>query len=202
MATKGQKPRQGWIYMINPTQTLRSCKKGHNYLYDHTPDYEECKHKDCSLNVNPSRVHRGTHPYIVWQFEGFTEKYETETVWAIPMTSQDTFSGLPTSFPIRPNKKNGLTKLSHALVHQITTVDLSCFRDIDPANPRKSVWKPRIGQLAKGDKKEINDRIHTLSGTEADDWFTPSIEAVESWLDTLPEDERLEYVERLFAKYV
>lgn len=41
----------------------------------------------------------------------------------IPLTSKDTFRGLPTAYPIKANPSNGLADNSLALVHQLTTID-------------------------------------------------------------------------------
>ena len=40
----GQRPRHGWIYMVNPSRVSLSCRNGHQYLYDlPEPSEVECK---------------------------------------------------------------------------------------------------------------------------------------------------------------
>jgi mRNA interferase MazF len=60
----GQRPRQGWIYFINPYRVSLQSKSGHVHIYNlDEPGELECQ--TCSDNINSSRVFRGTHPYMV-----------------------------------------------------------------------------------------------------------------------------------------
>ncbi|WP_235335352.1 MULTISPECIES: hypothetical protein [Aphanizomenon] len=100
----GQRPRQGWIYWINPYKVSLRCKLGHVHIYNlDEPGEVECQ--TCSENINSSRVFRGTHPYIIWTSDQFQdESGYIATFSVIPLTSQTTFNGLPTTYPI--NFKN------------------------------------------------------------------------------------------------
>ena len=166
----GYRPRQGWIYMINPYRVSLSCGRRHQYFYDLTePDEVNCKHSGCDQVINSSRVFRGEHPYIIWssdEFQDDTDYIKTFTV--IPLTSKQTSAGLPSVYPITKTKANGLTANSYALVHQICTVDGNCFKD------GNGDWLARMGQLSSDDKEEINQTLiyyFDLSGDPTDDWF-------------------------------
>ena len=166
----GQSPKQGWIYMINPSRVSLSCHNGHHYLYD-LPELGEinCKYSGCSQLINSSRVFRGTHPYVIWssdKFQNDTNYIKTFTV--IPLTSQTTFAGLPIVYPITKTNLNGLTADSYALVHQICTVDGNCFKD------NVENWLIRMGHLSTNDKEEINRTLAyylNFSTEPSDDWF-------------------------------
>ncbi|MBD2513343.1 type II toxin-antitoxin system PemK/MazF family toxin, partial [Nostoc muscorum FACHB-395] len=124
----GQRPRQGWIYSINPYRVSLRCKLGHVHIYNlDEPGEVECQ--TCTENINSSRVFRGIHPYIIWTSDQFQdESGYIATFCVIPLTSQGTFNGLPTTYPINSTSRNGLDKSSYALVHQICTVDANCFK--------------------------------------------------------------------------
>jgi len=69
----GQKPRQGWIYWINPYRVSLRCKLGHVHIYNlDEPGEVECQ--SCKENINSSRVFRGTHPYIIWTSDQFQDE--------------------------------------------------------------------------------------------------------------------------------
>jgi len=85
----------------------------------------------------------------------------------IPLSSSTLLQGLPTVYPIKPTTRNGLTKLSYALVHQITTIDLNNFKKASGG------WKTRLGQLDKGDKREIEYRLR---------YYLNLLELEEDWL--------------------
>lgn len=150
-----QKPRQGWIYIINPARIHFKCKSGHGHFYDLNEQGElECKTPSCSLKFNSSRVFRGEHPYIIWTGDDFQDKSNyLQTFTVIPLTSQETFKGLSTTYPINPTSVNGLYKTSYALIHQIITVDANCLKNSE------GKWSKRIGQLDKTDKENIEERL-------------------------------------------
>lgn len=120
----------------------------------------------------------------------YEETGYTHTFTVIPLTSQTTFSGLPTTFPIRANQSNGLSKTSYALIHQICTVEASCFKVIGD-----DVWKQRIGQISKQDKQQIDERLRYFFGfpdAPSDDWLkkNASPELLKKIFGYLPEDQR------------
>ncbi|MCD8486482.1 MAG: type II toxin-antitoxin system PemK/MazF family toxin [Desertifilum sp.] len=166
----GQRPRQGWVYMINPYRVSLRCSSGHSHIYDlDTPGEIECKTLSCTLTINSSRVFRGSHPYVIWTSDKFQDQSGyIQTFTAIPLTSQATFSGLPTTYPINNTARNGLDKKSYALVHQICTVDGNCFKD------SSGNWLQREGQLDSKDKDEIAKRLKFILGFDSspdEDWF-------------------------------
>lgn len=192
----GQKPKQGWIYSINPYRVSLRCKVGHVHIYNlDEPGEVECK--TCTQNINSSRVFRGIHPYIIWTSDEFQDKYGyTSTFSVIPLTSQTTSSGLPTIYPINSTSRNGLYKTSYALVHQICTVEANCFKD-SSAN-----WVDRIGQLDKPDKDVIEERLKyflNIQENPSEDWFTQnaSLELLKKVFDYLPEDTKSLAIEKL-----
>ncbi|MFM6008439.1 MAG: type II toxin-antitoxin system PemK/MazF family toxin [Sphaerospermopsis kisseleviana] len=182
---KPLKPRQGWIYFINPYRVSLRCHFGHIHIYDlDEPGEVECQ--TCKDKINSSRVFRGEHLHIIWTSDEFQDKSGyIATFSAIPLTSQRTYDGLPTTYPINPTSKNGLDKTSYALVHQLCTVDANCFKD------SSGNWLQRIGQLDRDDKDVIDERLKLFLGlTEnpSDDWFikNASIELLKKVYDFLP----------------
>lgn len=166
----GQRPRQGWVYMINPYRVSLRCRSGHVHIYDlDAPGEIECKTLFCTLTINSSRVFRETHPHVIWTSDEFQdESGYIQTFTAIPLTSQTTFAGLPTTYPITNTAKNGLAKKSYALVHQICTVDGNCFKDAS------GNWLNRQGQLEQKDRSEITKRLKFFLGFDNapdEDWF-------------------------------
>lgn len=156
--------------MINPYRVSLRCSSGHIHIYNlDEPGDIECRTVSCSLRINSSRVWRGTHPYIILTDGKFQdESGYIQTFTAIPLTSQTTFSGLPTTYPINNTARNGLSKKSYALVHQICTVDGNCFKDAS------GTWLEREGQLDPKDKSEITKRLKFFLGFDNspdDDWF-------------------------------
>ncbi|NES65429.1 MAG: type II toxin-antitoxin system PemK/MazF family toxin [Okeania sp. SIO2D1] len=196
---KNQKPRKGWIYFINPQKVYLTCKSNHTYLYDIEPlDYVECQHSSCTQKVNPSRVLRGAHPYIVLTSKKFSdESGYIETFNAIPLTSQETYKGLPTTYPINPTTKNCLEKQSFALVHQICTIDANYFKN------KEGKWKERIGQLDKPDREAIGERLKNLFDLEQDDWFTKNVssELLIEIMYKMPENQRHLAIEKLIDEF-
>jgi len=156
--------------MINPYRVSLRCSSGHVNIYNlNEPGELQCQTSSCSLTINSSRVLRGTHPHIIWTSDQFQdESGYIQTFTAIPLTSQTTFSGLPTTYPINNTAKNGLSTKSYALVHQICTVDGNCFKDASGS------WIEREGQLDQKDRAEIARRLKFFLGfdeTPSDDWF-------------------------------
>ncbi|MFN7715922.1 MAG: type II toxin-antitoxin system PemK/MazF family toxin [Pseudanabaenaceae cyanobacterium] len=192
----GQRPRHGWIYMVNPSVVSLSCHNGHQYLYDLSQPEVDCKHSGCNQKINPSRVFRGTHPYVIWssdEFQDDTNHIRTFTV--IPLTSQTTFAGLPTTYPITKTGTNGLTaSTSYALVHQICTIDGNCFKD------GMGNWLIRMGQLSANDKEEINRTLAyylAFAPNASDDWFRKNaspqlVQKVYSYLSSAEKESLLE----------
>ena len=156
--------------MINSYRVSLRCSRGHIHIYNlNEPGEIECQTVSCLLKINSSRVLRGTHPHIIWTSDAFqdTSGY-IQTFTAIPLTSQTTFSGLPTTYPITNTVKNGLRKKSYALVHQICTVDGNCFKDLS------GNWLQRNGQLDQKDRAEITKRLKFYLGFDespSNDWF-------------------------------
>ena len=199
----GQRPRKGWIYRINPFRVSLTCRHGHQYFYNLTePSEIECQNPSCSEIINSSRVLRGTHPYIIWENDQFqdNENY-IQTFSTIPLTSQTTYSGLSTVYPITKTTQNGLDKKSYALVHQICTVDSNCFKNSD------GDWLQRIGQLSKKDKEEIQETLlYYLDINNCkldDDWLhkNASPELVKKIFDFLPDQQKQETIENLIDEF-
>ncbi|MGB7439474.1 MAG: type II toxin-antitoxin system PemK/MazF family toxin [Coleofasciculaceae cyanobacterium] len=166
----GKRPRQGWIYFINPYRVSLRCRVGHTHLYDlNEPGEFECKHASCKLTINSSRVFRGEHPHIIWTSDQFQDDFNyIQTFTVIPLTCQETYKGLPTVYPINSTSRNGLDRNYFALVHQLFTVDANCFQD------SAGNWSNRIGQLDKGDKEAIEKRLQyflNLQDDPGEDWF-------------------------------
>lgn len=197
----GQRPQQGWIYKkINPSRVSLSCRRGHRYFYD-LPELREinCKHLGCDQTINPSRVFREEHPYIIWtsnEFQNDTNYIQTFTV--IPLTSKRnrTNDGLFTFYPITKTSKNGLDVTSYALVHQICTIDGNCFKD------RNGDWLKKNGQLDKKDKNEIEETLAyylNVSTNPNDDWFRKNASSalVKKIFNLLPEAEQEKTLEEL-----
>jgi mRNA interferase MazF len=194
----GKIPRQGWVYRVNPHRVSLRCNQGHRHIYGlSAPGEVECQTRLCSLTINSSRVFRGIHPHVIWTSDRFqdTSGY-IQTFVAIPLTSQSTFTGLPTTYPINNTTKNGLTKKSYALVHQFYTIDGNCFKD------ESGNWIDRVGQLDANDKAEIKQRLQYLLGFDTapdEDWFkknaTPAI--AEKIYSYLSDDEKNSFLENL-----
>ena len=163
----GKKPRHGWLYMINPKQVVLRCDLGHEHSYDISgPDDLDCSHSSCTSKINSSSVMRGKHPYIVWSVYTYGKFHLCH---AIPLTSRETFQGLPTSYPIKAHPNNGLTCNSLALVHQLTAIDVECFKDVN------GNWSERLGVINTGEKKDLEERLRyalNLPNCLSEDWFT------------------------------
>jgi len=166
-----QKPRQGEIYILNPDKVSLTCTDGHTYIYELGELTEvECKFTSCTIKINPSRVFRGTHPHIIWtsdQFQDDTSYIKTFNV--IPLSSKETFKGLPTTYPIKLRDKNNLKENSYALVHQIYTVDANCLKN------QQNQWLKCIGKIDKKDKEAIKERLKYLFNIQDnpnDEWFS------------------------------
>jgi len=56
----GQKPRQGWIYFINPYRVSLRCKRGHDHIYEINQAGEiECQTSDLlRLSLFTTSTHR------------------------------------------------------------------------------------------------------------------------------------------------
>ncbi len=156
--------------MINPYRVSLRCRSGHLHIYDlEAPGEIECKTLSCTLTINSSRVFRGTHPHVIWTSDQFQdESGYIQTFTVIPLTSKDTFAGLPTTYPITNTLKNGLSSKSYALPHQICTVDGNCFKDAS------GNWLNRQGQLEQKDRSEITKRLKfflVFDNSPDEDWF-------------------------------
>ena len=167
MSSKPKNPTQGNIYFIDPKFVYLKCKDDHEHHYDiSSKDSIECKEHDCYLTINSSQIMRGEHPYIVWS--NFYKPPLINLYYVIPLTSQDTFNGLPTTYAIKPSKDNNLTKKGYALIHQLTTVDAACFKDIN------GDWIERRGKIDKDQKEDIKKRLINLLNLPSepnDDWL-------------------------------
>jgi mRNA interferase MazF len=196
----GQKPRQGWIYFINPHRVSLRCKLGHLHIYNlNEPAEISCKTTSCTQIINSSRVFRGEHPYIIWTSDKFPDDFNyIDTFTVIPLTSstRERDKGLPTAYPINATIKNGLDKQSFALVHQVCTVDANCFKDA------KGDWLNRIGQIDKPDKEAVEERLKyflNIQENPSDDWFlkNASPELLQKVFDNLPKDTKNLALEKL-----
>jgi mRNA-degrading endonuclease toxin of MazEF toxin-antitoxin module len=116
---------------------------------------------------------RGSHPHLVWTSEQFQNDSDNiQTFAIIPLSSKETYKGLPTVYPINPTQRNDLEAQSYALVHQIYTVDSNCLKDSDHH------WLKRIGQLDKSDKEAIEKRLHyflVIQDNPDSDWFCQNV---------------------------
>ncbi|HLO88230.1 MAG TPA: type II toxin-antitoxin system PemK/MazF family toxin [Nostocaceae cyanobacterium] len=192
----GQRPRQGWIYFINPYRMALKCKSNHIHIYD-LDQLGEVECKTCKSTMGSSRVLRGEHPYIIWTSDKFQDELGyIATFSAVPLTSQTTFNGLPTTYPINPTSRNGLDKQSYALVNQICTVDANCFKDAS------GNWLERIGQLDKSDKDAIEERLKyylNIQENPSDDWFiqNASIDLLKKVFEHLPDTQKTKALEEL-----
>lgn len=152
--------------MVDPGRVVLKCKSGHEQIYDISGPRElDCSHSSCTLKINSSRVMRGYHPYIVWSDYSYGKFH---LYHAIPLTSKDTFRGLPTAYPIKMNLRNGLTCNSLALVHQLTTIDVESFKDSN------GDWMHRLGVINLDEKRDLEDRLRlalNLSNCPSEDWF-------------------------------
>lgn len=184
--------------MINPYRVSLRCSSGHSHFYDlDEPGEVECRTSSCSLRINSSRVFRGTHPHVIWtgdQFQDESNYLQTFTV--IPLTSQETFLGLPTTYPIDNTVGNGLIRKSYALVHQLCTVDGNCFKDAT------GNWLNRIGKINSGDREGITRRLKfflSLDESPSDDWLSQNASGalVQKVYSYLSETEKRELLERL-----
>lgn len=166
----GQKPRQGWVYMVDPSRVILTCKNRHSRAYTLTEHGEvNCKVDSCNLTINSSHITRGRHPYVVVTSNEYQDEISRiPTLVAIPLTTQLTFVGLPDVYPINKTIENGLDSKSYALVHQVRVIDATCFKDFSGS------WMPRIGQLSLSDKEAIKSRLQYVLGIEfqpSDDWL-------------------------------
>lgn len=187
--------------MLNPYRVSLQCRNGHTYIYELTePGEVECKKDSCNLIINSNRVLRGNHPYIIWvnpQFQDDSNYVKTFTV--IPLTSQATFVGLSTTYPINKTTNNGLNVKSYALIHQILTIDGNCLKD------KNGDWLKRIGQLHKNDKQQIEKRLKyylNLNNEPDEDWFkkNASPELLEKVFDNLSKENKEKSLEYLLNK--
>ena len=193
-----QKPRQGWVYKIDPFQVSLRCKRGHSHIYNlDSPGEIMCKTQSCVLSLNSSRVFRGKHPHIIWTSNQFQDDSGyIQTFTTIPLTSKTTFAGLPTTYPIINTASNGLSCKSYALVHQLCTVDGNCFKD------QSGSWLKREGQLDKSDKLRVSERLKYFLGFDlepSEDWFKKNAtpELTQKIYGLLPEADKKELLERL-----
>lgn len=173
----------------NPYKVSLRCGLGHTYLYE-LPKHGEvdCKHPSCGCKLNSSRVFRGEHPHIIWTSDQFQDEYNyIETFTVLPLTTSTRDTGLPTTYPLPPNQRNGLPKNSYVLVHQLITVDGNCFK-----NPNGD-WLERVGQVEKDDRNQIEERLKYFLGMKdnPEDWFrqNASIEMLQKVFDFLPDKE-------------
>jgi mRNA interferase MazF len=94
------------------------------------------------------------------------------------------------------NSKNGLDKKSYALVHQLCTIDGSCFKKSN------GDWLERIGQLQSKDRDKIEERLKYLLGLSSeptDDWFqhNASPELLRKIYGYMPDSLRIQALEEL-----
>jgi mRNA interferase MazF len=152
--------------MIDPNQLVLRCKNGHLNRYNISgPATVSCLEVNCSESINSSRVERGVHPHIFWSI---SNQDIFPIAYAIPLTSKDTFAGLPTTYPVPATKSTGLKNLSYALVNQFVTIDIECFKNTN------GDWHERLGGLPKDDINALAEIIKfcfDLAENPIDDWF-------------------------------
>lgn len=183
--------------MIDPKRVVLKCSRGHEHVYDISGPRElDCSESSCILKINSSRIIRGLHPHIVWSDYSVSKLH---LYLVIPLTSKETFRGLPTSYPIKANLQNGLTSNSLTLVHQLITVDAGCFKDT------YGNWMKRLGVINADEKKDIEARLRLALGLQNapnEDWFiqNASPELLEKVFILIDKSQREEAIWRLFNK--
>ena len=187
----GQKPKQGWVYLINPYRVFLRCLLGHVHIYslDKT-DNIYCKTASCRQIINYSKKFRGEQPYIIWKSDKLKNGLnDINTFTAIPLLFdiREEDKGLPTVYPINPTNRNGFEKQSFAFTHEIFTVDAKCFKNA------KGDWLNRIGQIDKPDKQAIEERLKyflDIQENPSGDWFiqNTSLEILREVFDNLSLD--------------
>lgn len=152
--------------------TCWKCTQRHGY---EVAGIRHCQTPNCdNANINVSHVQRRKRPYLVWTANKAIDRHHA-VIHVIPLTSSsdaEHVKGLPSTYPIRPSSKNGLTVKSFALVHQLTAVDARCLQKPKP-NGNGFDWMERIGNIDRNDRSQIAERIRELFLPEEDDWFVP-----------------------------
>ncbi|MCJ8278461.1 MAG: type II toxin-antitoxin system PemK/MazF family toxin [Rivularia sp. ALOHA_DT_140] len=187
----GKKPRQGWIYTINPHRVFLRCLLGHIHTYNlDKADYFKCKTGNCKQIINYNKEFRKEQPYIIWQSDKFRNNLnyiDTFTLIPLAFDIKEKYKGLPIIYPINPTKGNGFEKQSFALTHEIFTVDANCVKDT------KGDWLNRIGKIDKSEKQAIEERLEyflDIKKNPSDDWFikNTSLEILREIFDNLAID--------------
>lgn len=185
----GRIPKQGWIYFINPYRVSLRCGLGHIGIYELTePGEVDCQNPSCGCKMNSSRVFRGEHPHIVWTSEQFQADFGSiKTFTVLPLTTSRRDTGLPTTYPLPPSQRNGLSETSYVLIHQLITVDGNCFKN------SRGDWLASTGQVESKDRNEIEERLKYFFDMKDDqeDWLikNSSIELLKKVFDSLPDQE-------------
>ena len=81
-------------------------------------------------------------------------------------------------------------------MHDIFTVDANCFKDA------KGDWLTRIGQIDKGDKQAIEERLKyflDIQANSGDDWFVKNVspDILNQVFDNLSADNQYSALEEL-----
>jgi mRNA interferase MazF len=164
---KPQKPIRGSIYMVDPNRLVLACQMGHRHSYDIlTSTATKCAEPSCSERIQITKIMAGRHPHLIWTSLEYGDNFHL--YYAIPLTSQTTFAGLPTAIPIRKDSGNGLDKDSFALIHQITPINSECFKDI------QGQWIERKGRLSKQYLERLEEQLKRflmISMGMDDNWF-------------------------------
>jgi mRNA interferase MazF len=164
---KPPQPTRGSIYMVDPNLLVLSCKAGHRHSYDILGGTTTgCAEPSCAERVQTTKIMAGTHPHLIWRSLEYGNNFHL--YYAIPLTSQTTFNGLPTAIPIRRDSGNGLDKDSFALIHQVTPVNSECFRD------SQGQWIERMGRLGKKSMDRLEEQLKKfwlISMSMDEDWF-------------------------------
>lgn len=166
----GQKPRKGWIYSLNGDQIFLSCKFGHVHLYDLSQDRELiCQELSCNYRFNSIQIFREHCPHIVWKVNLIKDDANArDSLIVIPLTTGEHEKGLPTVYPINATLKHGIEQKVFTLIHRLYEVDIHCLKD------RDGNWLKRIGQLDKGDKEAVAERLkycYLIQQDFSQDWF-------------------------------
>ncbi len=153
--------------MVDPNLLVLSCKAGHRHAYDLLGGTTtRCAEPSCTERIQTTKIMAGSHPHLIWTSLEYGNDFHL--YYAIPLTSQTTFAGLPTAIPIRKDSGNGLDKDSFALIHQITPIDSECFRD------SQGEWSERKGRLGKKSMDRLEEQLKRflmISMGMNEDWF-------------------------------
>jgi mRNA interferase MazF len=153
--------------MVDPDRLVLTCQMGHRHSYDILGGTTtRCAEPSCTESIQTTKIMAGRHPHLIWTSLEYGNNFHL--YYAIPLTSQNTFTGLPTAIPIRSDSGNGLAKDSFALIHQITPINSECFRD------SQGQWIERTGRLSPKYMERLEEQLKRflmISMGMDDNWF-------------------------------